>query len=157
MSNLAERIGSVVFLVCTGGYLALAAQLPSDSPNLSDLGPRVYPLLLGIIATAISVFWVVQSYRPRSKAASNATLESSEESRSWWKIVALIVTAFLFPLTIEFAGFIITTSLVIFLLCNIIMWKKPTSRQILISLAFAVVSAIALQLLFENVMAIYLP
>lgn len=157
MSNLAERIGSVVFLVCTGGYLALATQLPSDSPNLSDLGPRVYPLLLGIIATAISVFWVVQSYRPRSQTGATATLEGSEESRSWSKIVALIAVAFSFPLMLNFAGFIPTTSIVIFFLSNIIMWKKPTSRQILISLAFAVVSAVVLQLLFENVMAIYLP
>lgn len=156
MNNTAERIGSATLLVITALYVVMAVSLPTESPNLSDLGPRIYPLLLGISATMVAAVWTVQAFRIKSKKAGGDQ-GGAEQGHSWLKVVSLIVVAAIFPLIVESLTFIPTATIVLFALSNIIAWRKPTLRQGVIAILFALASATGLKLLLVDVMSIYLP
>lgn len=157
MNNLHERIGSASFFAITAAYFILATRLPTDSPNLADLGPRIYPLILGVVAMVVSATWVAQTFRPNKEPVVIDSDNTSEDSHSWQKVVTLVGAATVFPLALESFTFIPTASIVLFAMSNIIAWHRPTVRQLLITGIFAIVGATGLQLLFENIMSIYLP
>lgn len=157
MNEVHERIGSSILLAFATAYFILAIQLPTESPNLSDLGPRIYPLILGIVAVVVSAIWAFQAFRPSRTMGVADDASGSEDGRSWQKVIALVGVATVFPVALESLTFIPTATIVLFALSSVIAWRKPTVRQLLITGAFSLGCAVGLQLLFENVMSIYLP
>lgn len=176
MTEAAERVGSLVFLAVTTVYLIVATRLPTESPNLSDMGPRVYPLILGVAAVTLSALWVVQTFRPRSTRTavdgasssdgaemagvgdSAGTSEQAEPAgHSRLKALVLIGAAALFPILLQRLTFVATAAIVLFALSTGIAWRRPTPRQVIVTAVFAVVCAFALRFLLSDVMAIYLP
>lgn len=157
MTKAAERNGSVLILVISTIYLVVATQLPNQSPNLSDMGPRVYPLVLGILATLLSAIWVAQALKRSDDGPATGEDADLQFSQSWKQALLLVIVATIFPVLLMPLGFVATATIVLFALSGVIIWRRLKVRNIIVTAIFAVVCAFGLEILLTDVMAIYLP
>ena len=159
MATNPERIGSASFLGLSVAYVLVAVRLPNQSPNLSDVGPRLYPLVLGVLFVFLSILWTVSAFKgtaadPDIDAEATTSHKTTPSVR---RVGTLILAGALFLALLPLIGFTIATMLFLFSSILIVSWIRPTRRSLLFSLAVAVVGALALEWLLTDVMSIYLP
>lgn len=148
-------------------YLVESLALPDSSPNQADIGPRAYPLLivaLLIVATAVlAVQTVLRSNRRvgmgsdsvgRPPAVARFSLRHSPLTRL---LLVLLVTLAYLQLII-WVGFLVATA--IYLAIESVVIGGPQryrGRRAVEPLIYGVLGALAIYLLFEQALGVFLP
>ena len=103
-----NRISQLFLIGFSCTYLALALQIPSSQLTLTTaLSASSVPIFVGSLACVFSG-WLLWSNGPQTDQANLHTL-------SWLRFFAFIVLMLLFTLSFTYLGFVISSSLFLFL------------------------------------------
>lgn len=162
MTNAAEKVGSAIAILVGAFYLFNTFSISTYTPNPMDIGSRAYPLAVGILFTALSVIWAVSAWRPVAapETASEAAADyqpHAESGFSWLRLLALAVLTFAAVWAIQPIGFVPTGIAFIFISIIIMVWDRPSVKQLLIYAVVAVIGSFALKWFLSDLLGIYLP
>ncbi len=138
-----ERIGAAFVVLLGAGYLWKAFRL--ENIDIGDpLGPRAFPILLGIIMTILGCSLLVKP--------DAATSEEAPFGKASFTVAALAILLTLYSLAIGTIGYPLSTFLFL-LLSSRILGEKIRPR----GLALAVFISLGIFFLFTRVLDIPLP
>lgn len=98
-----DKIASLIFLVI-GLIFVFEALKISDSAYGSNVGPKIFPLGLGIMLIVLSVSLIIQTFR--QKAQSSGEEFSSPQYKRFFIILAAAIG---YVLLLDVLGYVITT------------------------------------------------
>ncbi|MGN4126379.1 tripartite tricarboxylate transporter TctB family protein [Lysinibacillus sphaericus] len=138
MSQTFDKISSIVFFIIGILFVVQATQI-SDSAYGSTVGPKTFPLGLGIILVLLSLRLFYETWRQAVKArlAKGPKSPSKPFSNEIKKFFILFVSAIAYVFFLEIVGYVITTF--IFLLIGFqTMERGKIVVSVIISAAFSV-------------------
>ena len=141
-----DKISGIVFLVISLLFVSGSLQI-SGSAYGSAVGPKTYPLILGIVLGLLSLRLLYESFK------KNAETEQKEKSQMYYKNFGIIVvSAILYVFLLEFIGFVISTFL--FLL---IAFQVMEKGKMISSIIIAAVFSMGVYLMYVNLLGGTLP
>jgi putative tricarboxylic transport membrane protein len=145
---LADRIIFVCAIVLAGVYFWATAQIPSLEIG-DPLGPKVFPRLLGVGLLVAAVMLLLEMRRgtPRVESA-----EEAGDRRHFPMIAAVVTWTFLYFITFERIGFLIGTTIYLFVLMAY-FHRGRWRTNVLTSVLFAACA----YLLFSRLLDVNLP
>lgn len=141
-----DKISGIVFLVISLLFISGSLQI-SGSAYGSAVGPKTFPLILGILLGLLSLRLLYESFK------KNAETEQKEKSQMYYKNFGIIiVSAILYVCLLELIGFVISTFL--FLLVAFQVMEKG---KIIASIIIAAVFSIGVYMMYVNFLGGALP
>ncbi|QCR31658.1 tripartite tricarboxylate transporter TctB family protein [Lysinibacillus sp. SGAir0095] len=141
-----DKISGIVFLVISLLFISGSLQI-SGSAYGSAVGPKTYPLILGIVLGLLSLRLLYESFK------KNAETEQKEKSQMYYKNFGIIVvSAILYVFLLEIIGFVISTFL--FLL---IAFQVMEKGKMISSIIIAAVFSMGVYLMYVNLLGGTLP
>lgn len=141
-----DKISGIVFLVISLLFITGSLQI-SGSAYGSAVGPKTYPLILGILLFLLSLRLIYDSFK------KNPEMQQEEKSQRNYKNLAIILfSAILYICLLEIIGFILSTFL--FLLVAFQVMEKG---KIMSSIIIAAVFSIGVYLMYVNLLGGTLP
>jgi len=120
----------------------------------SGFFPSVVSVLLAITSIAIIAGGIVQARKPDGKTASPSKASVEEKPRVWG-VVGTFALMTLYALLITKVGFLVTTTVYLFIQINILSPKA--SRKQLMFAAISVVASVVIYYTFVKVFNLMLP
>ncbi|MEV6155961.1 tripartite tricarboxylate transporter TctB family protein [Nonomuraea sp. NPDC052129] len=143
---MSTRLVSAGFLAVALVVLAQAFMIP-DSGGYQAVGPRAFPLLVGIGMAVVAVIGVVQAFR------APVTREGGEDEGVHWRPVLLLIGALaLYAVLLAPVGYWQATTLFFVAVARVL-----GSRKLVRDLVVGLLLALATYLLFDRVLGITLP
>lgn len=124
-----------------------ASVIPGE--GLDPRGPRLFPLLVGLIWTGLAIIFVGQTI---ASLARGGALPRSEALRHTPRVLLLVVLVVVYALGLEPVGYLLTT-VVLFPLACLILGSRQHVRDVLVGLGMALV----LYYSFTELLGIHLP
>lgn len=144
---MADRILAACALALAAAYLYATSQLPSL--DIGDpLGPKAFPVLLGILFAVAGVLLLIEAQRKPRAAAPGHSPWAGSRPRAVGAVAA--ATAIFFAL-LEPLGYLVALSLYLFVLMLWLHARKPAA-----CVAVAVLFAIGSYALFAKVLGVTL-
>lgn len=144
MSKTFDRYASIAFLLI--GLLFVMESLKiSDSAYGSAVGPKIFPLGLGIILILLSLRLFYETFKNKSESAAGEKLQ-------YKKFIIILVSAALYAFLLEKMGYVISTF--IFLL---IAFQTMERGRIVPSIMIAAVFSFGVYYLFAEFLGGSLP
>ncbi len=151
---LTDKIILALTLLLAAVYFYATAQIPSLEIG-DPLGPKAFPILLGVILVLACVLLAVEIIRAKPQPAVEkdaASADSAENAKHLWQIGGVVVwTAFYFWM-FDRAGYIATTT-VYLLALTIVFNRGKWLANILTSVFFTIGSYV----LFAKILGVVLP
>ncbi|MEU7862507.1 tripartite tricarboxylate transporter TctB family protein [Nonomuraea sp. NPDC049141] len=144
---MTTRLVSAGFLAVALVVLAQAFMIP-DSGGYQAVGPRAFPLLVGIGMAVVAVIGVAQAFR----APVSSEGESEDEGIHWRPVLLLIGTLALYATLLVPVGYWQATTLFFLAVARVL-----GSRKLVRDLVVGLLLALATYLLFDRVLGITLP
>lgn len=149
------QVGELIFAVGLAalGALALTQAHTINVPiSGADVGPRVFPYLIGGVLTVLGIALVVQILRGRIGEAEEGEDVDTEAGTSWLTVGMLIVTIvvhvfLIIPIGWPFAAAVLFTG------CAWVLGARPLWRAPIIGLVLALV----IQWVFGGLLGLSLP
>ncbi len=141
-----DRISSLVWLGI--GILFCAGALRYKLIHLGAYGPGFYPFIMGCVLVALSLALLILSYRKRDESSAGGGFARG----GLRKILFVLVAVFGYGLALPYAGFFLTTFiLILFLLRYIepIRWASV--------IFFAITTTVACYALFIRWLGVQMP
>ncbi|MEU6781052.1 tripartite tricarboxylate transporter TctB family protein [Nonomuraea angiospora] len=151
---MTQRIVSLGFLAAAVVVLAQAFAIPQGE-GYQAVGPRAFPLLVGVGLAVVSVIGVVQAFRPGTREPGPATTEvggEAEEKPHWPSVLLLIGSLAGYALLLVPAGYWQATT-AFFVAVARVLGSRRLVRDVLVGLALA----LATYFLFDRLLGISLP
>lgn len=142
---MSTRLVSAGFLAVALVVLAQAFMIP-DGGGYQAVGPRAFPLLVGIGMAVVAVIGVVQAFR------DPVTGEGEDEGVHWRPVLLLIGTLALYAALLVPVGYWQATTLFFVAVARVL-----GSRKLVRDLVVGLLLALATYLLFDRVLGITLP
>nr|WP_236055522.1 tripartite tricarboxylate transporter TctB family protein [Streptomyces sabulosicollis] len=144
------RIAALLFLAAGVAVLGWAFAIPEGAIE-QDVGPRAFPLLVGVGLCVAASVAVVQAFRGSDPAL---TEQAREEARltEWRPVAALLALLVCYLFALAPCGYWQSTA-VLFALVARVLGSRRTLRDALIGL----VLALAVYFLFDRLLGIHLP
>jgi putative tricarboxylic transport membrane protein len=142
---VSTRLVSAGFLAVALVVLAQAFMIP-DGGGYQAVGPRAFPLLVGIGMGVVAVIGVVQAFR------EPVTREGEDEGVHWRPVLLLIGALALYAVLLAPVGYWQATTLFFVAVARVLGSRKPV-RDLVVGLLLA----LATYLLFDRVLGITLP
>ncbi|QUW21958.1 tripartite tricarboxylate transporter TctB family protein [Sporosarcina sp. Marseille-Q4063] len=101
MSKTFDRYASIAFLLI-GLLVVIESQRIPDSAYGSSVGPKIFPMWLGVILLLLSLRLLYETFKYKSDAASTEKLQ-------YKKFIIILVSAILYAFLLEKIGYIIST------------------------------------------------
>jgi putative tricarboxylic transport membrane protein len=121
---MTDRIITFCMIVLASVYLYATYKIPS-SDSVDPLGPKAFPLLLGIGLAAAAVLLLAETMKAGGRTQEEKKEESSEESRKLFLQTGGVVTwTALFIMAFNPLGFVLATALYLFGLMAYLNPKK---------------------------------
>ncbi|MPB71663.1 tripartite tricarboxylate transporter TctB family protein [Campylobacter fetus] len=136
---MTERLFGV-FLFCTGIFVIYGAMSFNVAFSYDPLGPKTFPILLGILLSVLSVFIIIG---PSKAEFANLSINL--------KIIYLVALIILYQLSFDFLGFLFATFILVSLVSKIF---KATNIEAVIC---GILVSITVYLVFKEVLDIPLP
>jgi putative tricarboxylic transport membrane protein len=134
------------------GALAIAYLLGTQSiPSIDigdPLGPRAFPILIGLCLLLASVLLVFESKQAKQPAAAGALKHLLTDRKVLGTLAAMLV----FALVFERLGYLLSIGLFMLALTNLVH-RRHRLLNVAVSIGFAVVS----YLLFDKLLGVILP
>jgi putative tricarboxylic transport membrane protein len=142
---VSTRLVSAGFLAVALVVLAQAFMIP-DGGGYQAVGPRAFPLLVGIGMAVVAVIGVVQAFRdPVSR-------EGADEGVHWRPVLLLIGALALYAVLLAPVGYWQATTLFFVAVARVL-----GSRKLVRDLVVGLLLALATYVLFDRVLGITLP
>jgi putative tricarboxylic transport membrane protein len=101
MSKTFDRYASIAFLLI-GLLVVIESQRIPDSAYGSSVGPKIFPMWLGVILLLLSLRLLYETFKYNSEATSTEKLQ-------YKKFIIILVSAILYAFFLEKIGYIIST------------------------------------------------
>jgi putative tricarboxylic transport membrane protein len=101
MSKTFDRYASIAFLLI-GLLVVIESQRIPDSAYGSSVGPKIFPMWLGVILLLLSLRLLYETFKYKSEATSSEKLQ-------YKKFIIILVSAILYAFFLEKIGYIIST------------------------------------------------
>ncbi|MGH8618335.1 MAG: tripartite tricarboxylate transporter TctB family protein [Burkholderiales bacterium] len=137
---MTDRIIFVCVIVLASIYLYAASQMPV--PQIGDpLGPKAFPILLGVAMLAVAILLLIEIRRDTRTSVENVALApSAEKNRSHLLVITGVVAWIaLYYLSFEKLGYLISTTIFLFVLCSCFHRGKWVTNAVTVVL-FSVIS-----------------
>jgi len=129
MSKTFDRYASIAFLLISLVVVVESQKIP-DSAYGSAVGPKIFPMWLGVALFALSLRLLYETFKYKSEAAS-------KEIFQYKKFIIILVGAALYAFLLEKLGYVIST-FGFLLIAFQTMEPGRLLRSILIALVFSV-------------------
>ena len=144
------RVAALLFLAAGVVVLGWAFAIPERATD-QDVGPRAFPLLVGVGLCVSATFSTVQAFRGADREQTD---QAREEARltDWGPVAALLalLVGYLFALTP--CGYWQSTAVLFTLVARVLGSRKPLRDA-----AVGLVLALAVYILFDRLLGIHLP
>ncbi|MBD8026597.1 tripartite tricarboxylate transporter TctB family protein [Ureibacillus sp. Re31] len=139
MTKSFDKIAGIVFLLISILFISESLKI-SGSAYGSTIGPKTYPLILGIVLGLLSLRLLYETFKSKSESKEKSTLEIK-------KFAIIFISAILYIFLLEIIGYVLSTF--IFLVVTFqVMERGKIISTIIISAIFAIgVYAMYVQLL----------
>ena len=144
MNKKFDRIAGIAFLLI-GILFVVESQRISDSAYGSAVGPKVFPMWLGIILILLSARLIYETFKYKS-------VETGKEQLQYKKFIIIFVSALLYAFLLEIIGYVLSTFL--FLL---VAFQTMEKGKIMYSLAISVLFSVGIYYLFSELLGGSLP
>ncbi|MEK4405986.1 tripartite tricarboxylate transporter TctB family protein [Sporosarcina sp. FSL K6-1540] len=144
MSKTFDRYASIVFLLI-GLLFVIESQKISDSAYGSSVGPKIFPMWLGIILILLSLRLLFETFKYKSETTAGMKLQ-------YKKFLIIIGSAVLYAFLLEMVGYVISTFL--FLL---ISFQTMERGRLLPSFIIAAAFSFGIYYLFAKLLGGSLP
>lgn len=144
MSKTFDRYSSIVFLL-VGLLFVIESQKISDSAYGSSVGPKTFPMWLGVILILLSLRLLYETFKYKSGAASAPKLQ-------YKKFIIIITSAVLYAFLMEIVGYVISTFLFLF-----ITFQTMERGRLVSSIIIATAFSVGIYYLFSKVLGGSLP
>lgn len=144
MNKKFDRFAGVTFLL-VGILFLVESQKISDSAYGSSVGPKIFPMWLGIIMIVLSIRLLWETFKYKSE-------ESKKEQLQYKKFLIIFVSAVLYAFFLEKIGYVVSTFL--FLL---IAFQTMERGKIVSSLLISAFFAFGVYYLFSELLGGSLP
>lgn len=141
-----DKISGIVFLVISLLFITGSLQI-SGSAYGSAVGPKTYPLILGILLFLLSLRLIYESFKKDSEMQ-----QEEKSNRNYKKLAIILFSAILYICLLEIIGFILSTFL--FLLVAFQVMEKG---KIMSSIIIAAVFSVGVYLMYVNLLGGTLP
>ncbi|MEW1838864.1 tripartite tricarboxylate transporter TctB family protein [Nonomuraea angiospora] len=152
---MTQRIVSLGFLAAAVVVLAQAFAIPQGE-GYQAVGPRAFPLLVGVGLAVVSIVGVVQAFRPGPPPATSDTVDvgvgEASEKPHWPSVLLLIGSLAAYALLLVPAGYWQATT-AFFVAVARVLGSRRLVRDVLVGLALA----LATYFLFDRLLGISLP
>jgi putative tricarboxylic transport membrane protein len=144
MNKTFDRYAGIVFLVL-GALFMIESQKISTSAYGSSIGANIFPFVLGIILSLLSIRLIYETFRIKKQ-------EKHKESLDYKRFGIIFGAAVLYAYFLEDIGFVISTFLFL-----MIAFQTMQRGRIWVSLIIAVVFSYGVYYLFVHVLDGSLP
>ena len=144
MNKKFDRIAGISFLLI-GILFVVESQRISDSAYGSAVGPKVFPMWLGIILILLSARLIYETFKYKSEV-------TGKEQLQYKKFLIIFVSALLYAFLLEIIGYVLSTFL--FLL---VAFQTMERGKIIYSLAISVLFSVGIYYLFSELLGGSLP
>ena len=144
MNKKFDRIAGISFLLI-GILFVVESQRISDSAYGSAVGPKVFPMWLGIILILLSARLIYETFKYKSE-------KTGKEQLQYKKFLIIFVSALLYAFLLEIIGYVLSTFL--FLL---VAFQTMEKGKIMYSLAISVLFSVGIYYLFSELLGGSLP
>ncbi|MFC0271072.1 tripartite tricarboxylate transporter TctB family protein [Metabacillus herbersteinensis] len=128
MSKTFDRYSSILYLLL-GLFFVLESRKISESAYGSNVGPNIFPLMLGIILILLSLRLFYETFKYMDHKKGKVVLD-------YKKFSIILISAILYAFFIETVGFILTTFF--FLVVSFqVMEKGGLWKSLIISASFS--------------------
>ncbi len=103
MNKKFDRIAGIAFLL-VGILFLVESQKISESAYGSSVGPKIFPMWLGIILIALSIRLIYETFKYKSEG-------SKKEQLQYKKFLIIFVSAVLYAFFLEKIGYVVSTFL----------------------------------------------
>jgi len=136
----------VLMLLLSGAIIIQILRSPSIQDS-SGPGPFFLPAIVAFVIGALSVTILVQSLRsPKSGSGP------SQGKRMWGRLVWIVLWCFLYGITIESLGYLLSTGIVTFALLAYFNRQKW-----IINVVFSLITPVSIYVLFDTLLKVPLP
>ncbi|CDR09846.1 tripartite tricarboxylate transporter TctB family protein [Streptomyces iranensis] len=144
------RIAALLFLAAGMAVLGWAFAIPEGAID-QDVGPRAFPLLVGVGLCVAASLAVVQAFRGSDPAL---TEQAREEARltEWRPVAAMLALLVCYLFALAPCGYWQSTAVLFALVARVL-----GSRRILRDALIGLVLALAVYFLFDRLLGIHLP
>lgn len=144
-----EKITVLVLLVISIIYFGGCWRLKPGS--WSNPGPGFIPLIIGFALFVSSGIKFYQVYFPK-KTEGESSGKDKEGGKNYWAVYGILLSIILYPILLGYLSFLITTTLVLFLLFILLKYRNP-----IFSLFLAVIIASGSFFIFARFLGVALP
>lgn len=144
-----DLISSLVWLLA-GLFITIKSLSSLRLGTVKNPGPGFFPLILGILLSFLSLAILIGAIF--AKAEENRSLSKLWAGLNWPKMFYAIGILLIYPITLDMVGFLLTTFLVLTLLC---IGIEPKKWKLGIGLSFF--SSVCSYLLFDRILQVQLP
>ncbi|WP_419960023.1 tripartite tricarboxylate transporter TctB family protein [Psychrobacillus sp. BM2] len=144
MNKKFDKIAGIAFLLI-GILFFVESQKISDSAYGSSVGPKIFPMGLGIILTALSIRLLYETFK-------NKTEETAKEKLQYKKFFIIFGSALLYAFFLEKIGYVVSTF--VFLL---IAFQTLERGKIIYSIIISTVFSVGVYYMFSELLGGSLP
>lgn len=144
MNKKFDRFAGIGFLLI-GIIFLVESQNISDSAYGSSVGPKIFPMWLGIILMLLSIRLIYETFKYKTE-------ETGTEKLQYKKFIIIFVSALLYAFLLEKIGYVITTFL--FLL---VAFQTVESGKIIFSVIISAMFSVGVYYLFSELLGGSLP
>jgi putative tricarboxylic transport membrane protein len=123
-----DRIAATLFLAVGVLFIIGSTQLSSTSYG-SSVGPNIFPLFLGVALTLLSVRLFYETFKYKSANGEKVKLQIKP-------FIIIFIATFLYIVTLETIGYVITTFLFLFI-CFQTMERTKVVTSLIVSACFS--------------------
>lgn len=158
-----ELITGLAVGAFTAVYLVKTLDLPRSGATASDIGPKIYPLVVCALLAASTLALVGQgarrSRRARGEPGPPAAPAAAREPSHWWRLAGMIAATAVYLNVLEPLGFLIATALYLAaaLYAADGLGRYRGARLVLAPLGFGVATSIGIYVLFDALLGVPLP
>jgi hypothetical protein len=166
-----EMVATAAVIAVALAYLYMALQLPaSASRSQAALGPRAYPMLIGVLLLLAVVAFAVQlllahraARREMDAAGAEAGSRGHESTQAsgafnWRGVTAFLAATVVYLWLLDGLGFILATALYLFTGILIVGNRRPDGARALLGPAvFAIATSVIAFVLFAVALNLRLP
>lgn len=136
----------LIMLLLSGAIVAQILRSPSTRDS-SGPGPFFLPTICALVIAGLSLTLLVKSVRE-----PDSTSVSPQGRRMWNRLVWIVAWCFLYGITIETAGYLLSTGIVTFALLAYFNRGRWT-----LNIIFSLVTPISIYILFDTLLKVPLP
>lgn len=153
MERRRDRVVGLVLFVFAGAWCGLAYATIPPGFGAAAIGPRDFPLAIGLLLAALSALLVASSFLPEPLTAAAERREELPLGAELWAAGSTVVLIVAYALLMQWFGFLVATITVVAVALRLVLGVRSPALLIAMPLGLG----FGLFLVMGRLMEIYLP